>query len=182
MTIYSDNGITEIGDGYRNHIKKTLLKIDSIVSKYDLRIKSSPSNKSLKLKKIKLMTKYYDKIKNKVNDIHWKICNYLTSSYKGILFGNFSTQSTNQLDGDEMTKRIGSAYSFYKLKEKLKYMCNYKKINYKLVDESFTSKCCSNCGNVHKNLKNKDIYECEQCDTIIGRDINGAKNIALVNL
>lgn len=47
-----------------------------------------------------------------------------------------------------------------------------------LVDPKNTSKKCSCCGNIKKELKLSDrIYKCEKCGLIMDRDLNAAKNI-----
>ena len=47
-----------------------------------------------------------------------------------------------------------------------------------LVDPKNTSKMCSCCGNIKKELKLSDrIYKCEKCDLIMDRDLNASKNI-----
>ena len=46
-----------------------------------------------------------------------------------------------------------------------------------------SSKKCSRCGNIKKDLKLKDrIYKCEQCGLIIDRDYNASVNLAKYQL
>jgi putative transposase len=46
------------------------------------------------------------------------------------------------------------------------------------VDESYTSKTCTNCG-VMNDVKDSERYECKSCKIEIDRDLNGARNIML---
>ena len=59
--------------------------------------------------------------------------------------------------------------------DQLKYKCN----NYVQVDRFYpSSKTCSNCGNVKKDLKLSDrTYQCHSCGFTIDRDLNAAINL-----
>ena len=50
------------------------------------------------------------------------------------------------------------------------------------VNEAYTSKTCSCCGNIQWNLGGAKLYKCSQCKAVMDhRDDNGAKNIFLKN-
>ena len=44
-------------------------------------------------------------------------------------------------------------------------------------DEQFTSKTCSKCGELNQKLKGQKVFYCDNCHTILDRDVNGAINI-----
>ncbi len=46
-----------------------------------------------------------------------------------------------------------------------------------MVDERYTSKVCSNCGNVKEDLKGSEIYDCSNCMCVMDRDVNGCRGI-----
>ncbi len=46
-------------------------------------------------------------------------------------------------------------------------------------EEWYTSKTCSECGNIDDRLGTNKIYKCKSCDSIMDRDLNAAKNILL---
>jgi len=48
-----------------------------------------------------------------------------------------------------------------------------------IVDESYTSKTCTKCGEQNKNLGSSKHFKCSKCGLEIDRDINGARNIYL---
>jgi len=50
-----------------------------------------------------------------------------------------------------------------------------------IVSEAYTSKTCTRCG-VLNNIGSNEIYHCKECDLVIDRDINGARNILLKNI
>ena len=54
-----------------------------------------------------------------------------------------------------------------------------KNVNYKIIDECYTTKVCTQCTNYKKKLTNENIYECAECGIVIDRDMSGARNILL---
>jgi len=232
LTIYSDDGITEIGS--KKFLEKNIVNANKIMKKqeklkekyldklnelkkYTETNKFIEENKNnpdkiiqkelTKIKKLKkskrtdkfieqryenideiiqkkaqkIKNKKYNKIKNQVKDFQWKIANYLTGRFKTILFGNMSTKKTGETKGHKLTKETGKMLSFYTLKEKIKNRCLHKKVNYKEVNEAFTSCICGNCGNCKTNLGCDNVYNCLKCKIKVGRDINGARNILIAS-
>ena len=170
FTGYANTKIVEIGKTSASIISKRLEKIDLIKNNKNMTI---PQKK-------KITNKIYDKIKNKIIDFHWKTINYLTDNFSTILIGNFSTKSMGKGNSvNKMIKRIGNMIRLNDFKEKLKYKCKYKNCFYKLVDEAYTTKCCSKCSNFKKELTTEKIYNCHKCNLITGRDLNAAKNILI---
>lgn len=68
--------------------------------------------------------------------------------------------------------------SFYEFRRQIEYKCRWNNIDFILADRWFpSSKLCSDCGVVKKNLKLSDrIYECE-CGNRIDRDYQAALNL-----
>ena len=60
---------------------------------------------------------------------------------------------------------------------RLEKRCEVNNINYKMVNEKYTSKMCSNCSNYNEKLGTNKIYNCNNCKNIIDRDINGSRCI-----
>lgn len=81
-----------------------------------------------------------------------------------------------------MTKRVALSFNFYVFREKLKYKCYINNSNYKLVNEFMTSKMCSNCGNINKELGSSNVYKCQICNIKMGRDHNGSRCIFLKSI
>lgn len=169
LTGLSNKHIIEIGTNIFNIIVRHLNFIDKVAN----------NNELYELKKKKLIAKTWKKIKNKVNDYHWKIINYLVNNYGHIIIGNFSTKSMCETDIGPIIKRVGSNLRFYVFKQRLQYKCYLNGIKYTEIDEYCTSKCCSNCGNFKKNLGPNKTYNCIKCKLVIDRDINAAKNILM---
>jgi putative transposase len=65
----------------------------------------------------------------------------------------------------------------YTFRERLKSKSEEYGNKVEIVNESFTSKKCFNCGNIKKDLDRNRVYDCKKCNVIIDRDLNGAINI-----
>ena len=132
-------------------------------------------------KKIKLLE--WRKIHNYVNELHWKTISFLIENYDVILLPEF--EISNMVKGfklQRIVKRLMYMFSFYKFKEKLKYKCKHYNKKLIIVDECYTSKTCTCCGNLKYDLGSNETYNCKECKTSIDRDTNGARNIFLKNL
>jgi len=180
QTGYSPQGhLLEIGGDTTNLVlSKHLKRIDYLSSNID---KSTNFKQKSKYKTLRYKVWY--KIKNIINDLHWKTINHLTKNYGSIIYPEFNT--SEMLKSKKLrrsTKRLMNVYSFYKFKEKLLWKCKQRQRNCYIVDESYTSKTCSSCGYLHPNLGSNKIYKCHNCGIIIDRDINGARNILIKNI
>ena len=169
LTGISNNHVIEIGYNLYKDISKQLINIDNI--------NKSDMNNS---KKLKVVQKKYDKIKNQVNDIQWKLTRYLVTKYRDIFIGNFSTKSMGEGNVNDMVKRVGNILSFYQFKRKLQYQAKHTNTNYKQVNEAYTSKCCGSCGNKKEDLGGNKIYNCDNCGHKEPRDIGAARKIGLL--
>lgn len=173
LTGISDNHIIKIGNNMSYKIGIYLLKNDNL--------KGDIKNGKIKKRYEKINNK---KIKNLITDLQWKTINFLTSHYKTIYIGKWSTKKISNNDTSNLSgfvKRIASRLRFYEFLEKLRYKCIEKRINIIIKSEAYTSKMCSNCGWENENLNCKKIFECENCNKEIDRDINGARNIYIKN-
>jgi IS605 OrfB family transposase len=123
------------------------------------------------------------RIKNLLEELHWKISDFLTSNYDHILLPNFRTSQMvskkNHLS--KKTRRLMNMFSFYKFKEKMMFKCLERGKNLYIVDESYTSKTCGQCGTLN-DIGSKEIYTCSKCKFVCDRDVNGARNILIKNL
>ena len=74
-----------------------------------------------------------------------------------------------------------SEQSFYKFTNILKYKCEWNNIEFIKADRFYpSSKKCSCCGNIKRDLKLKDrIYKCNFCNLVIDRDCNASLNLKM---
>lgn len=55
--------------------------------------------------------------------------------------------------------------------------CEENRVYLAFVSPSYTSQTCSQCGEIHKESRNGEIYRCIKCGTVLDADVNGAINI-----
>ena len=70
---------------------------------------------------------------------------------------------------------------FYEFRRQIKYKSEWNNIPVIIADRFFpSSKLCSCCGHIKKDLKLSDrIYKCECCGNIIDRDLNASLNLKM---
>jgi len=177
LTCISNDKVIEIGRNVSSELKMMHTKIDNYNDK-----KKKASKIKNRIKQLKI-TRLREKIKNKVSDMHWKIINYL-KRFKNIVIGKWSTKdiiSNKSSILKSMNKRIAQSLCFYQFLMKLEYKSKVYSNNVVMVDERYTSKMCSHCGNIKEDLGGNKKYECEKCKIVIDRDINSARNILIKN-
>ena len=84
---------------------------------------------------------------------------------------------SNLMKNKHLSKAIASQ-KFFEFKTKLMFKCKQNHIELRIVDRFYpSSKTCSNCGKVKKDLKLSDrIYKCD-CGFTIDRDLNASINL-----
>lgn len=170
LTGISNDHVIEIGIDPLNPVKKIIKKIEKI---REIKIK----NKRRQLKRRE------ERLNNYINDMHNKITKKIVSDYDEILIGNMSTKSIveNETTNKENKKKANNL-KIYKLREKIKNKCIKENKSYKLVNEYNTSKKCSNCGKIKKDLGGNKEYKCEGCKKEYDRDVNACKNILIKSI
>lgn len=170
----TENKVIKFGTNMRK-VKKYVLKLQKID-------KNKSVDKKKKKKRAKCRRKIESKISRMVDDMHWKSINYLTNTNDNILIGNMSTKGivkkeTSVLRDED--KLLASRIKLSKYRERLEWRCNMNKVNYEMIDESYTSMICSICGYLKEDLGRNEIFNCSRCKKVIDRDVNGARNIYL---
>ena len=124
----------------------------------------------------------WKKIKNLVLELHWKTISFLIENYDVIMIPDFKvSQMIKSKKLSRMTKRLMCMFSFYSFKQKLEWKCNTYKKKIIIVNESYTSCTCTNCGKIN-DTKGKERLECFMCKKEIDRDVAGSRNIMIKNI
>lgn len=169
ITGYSESGVFKICNNVKEKIESKLRKLDKI-DKY--------------IGRKKPYFKLQNKIKNIIDDLHWKTSNYLCKHYDHIILGKLSTKDVvnrKVSNLSNLNKRILHTLAHYKFRERLISKCEEYNIKYDIVDESYTTKTCGNCGILNNKITSEKIFKCENCNISIDRDYNGARNIIIKN-
>jgi IS605 OrfB family transposase len=120
------------------------------------------------------------KIKNRRKDALHKESTRLVNKYAKIAVGNVDS---SKLAKTRMAKSVLDA-GWGMFRTMLEYKSRWASTEFKIVNESFTTQTCSNCGCVSgpKGLKGLGIREwkCSDCGFTHDRDVNAAKNIEIL--
>ena len=145
---------------------------------------------SLELTRLLLLTEehknnsiLWKKIKNLVSELHWKTISFLISNYDTIILPDFRvSQMIRKNNLSKMTKRLMSMFSFFSFKQKLQYKCELYNKKLIIVDESYTSCTCGQCGEINRGIKGNETFNCPRCHIKIDRDASAARNIFIKNV
>lgn len=124
--------------------------------------------------KIKALQRARNRNKYKQLDMHHKIANYLCSNFKHIIVPDYGIKS---MKINSTVNRSMRNLGFYQFLTFLKHKCSERNVKLYIVNESYTTQACCNCGSLNK--PNDRSYVCSQCNLEIHRDANGAVNIGL---
>ena len=125
----------------------------------------------------------WKKIKDLVSELHWKTISFLISNYDIIILPDFKvSQMLKKNNLSPMTKRLMSMFSFFNFKQKLQYKCQLYNKKLIIVDESYTSCTCGQCGEVNKGIKGNETFICSHCHIKMDRDAAAARNILIKNV
>ena len=131
-------------------------------------------------KKVKFLL--WKKVKNLVEELHWKTISFLIENYDVILLPDFRvSQMIKSRKLARITKRLMCMFSFHSFKTKLKYKCKTYGKTLIIVDESYTSCNCGVCGMINKT-GGKEVFKCSSCKLEIDRDVTGSRNILIKNI
>jgi putative transposase len=175
MSGYSNGGFFKIGNDPIKELGPILERIDKI----DTDKHKFKTNSTYK----KVRSKYANKLKNKVADMHWKAARYVCSNHETILIGKLSTKgivSNDRSTLTKMTKRMTYALSHYTFRQRLLSKAEDMGVKVYEVDESYTSKTCGWCSEINSNLGSSKYFEC-RCGYGLDRDYHGARNILIKN-
>jgi len=183
QTFYSDQGLAgKIGHNICDHLIDIAKKEDNLKSLLKQHSYTKRTRYNLQKRCFILRTK----IKNIVNDLHWKTANYLCQTFRHILLPSFEVSNMVRKDLPEKARVIGSkavrkmlSLSHYAFKQKLLYMADVMGCRVDIVNEAYTTCTCGNCGYKNKDIGGNKIFSCSKCHFTMDRDYNGARNIML---
>jgi len=173
QTVYSEDMVLQIKVN-KDLIHKLQKKIDNFKS---LRDKKIIQRKRYKRKE----RKTYFRLNNLIDDLHFKTIKYLTSTFKHIIIPTFETQKMTSKNSIKCVNRNLLQLKHYLFRKRLEAKCLLEKCTIDVCTEEYTSQTCGKCGYLNK-VEKKDVYSCNECNLIIDRDINGARNIAIKRL
>lgn len=186
-----DLAICSDGTVYKN-INKTY-----VVRKIEKRLKRLQKQVSIKYEKNKkrkeyVKTKNIIKLEKQIQQVHRRLANirknYLHQTTTSIVKAKPYRVVIEDLNvkGMMKNKHLSDAIrkqGFYEIRRQLEYKCNFRGIELIVADRFYpSSKSCSQCGKIKKDLKLKDrVYKCS-CGLNIDRDLNASVNLSKYKL
>ena len=160
-------------------LKKRLKRLQRQVSrKYEANKQGNKfvkTNNIIKLeKRIKLLHRKLSNIRN--NHIHQATNKIVKLKPYRVVMEDLNVKG--MMKNKHLSKAI-QEQGFYEFKRQMEYKCNFNGIEFVQVDRFYpSSKMCSCCGNIKKDLKLKDrVYKCDNCGLEIDRDYNASINL-----
>ena len=161
-------------------LKKRLKRLQRQISrKYEANKEGNKfvkTNNIIKLEKqIKLLYRKLSNIRN--NHIHQATNKIIKLKPYRIVMENLNV--SGMMKNKHLSKAIAEQ-CFYEFIRQIKYKSKFNGIEFIQVDRFYpSSKKCSCCGNIKKELKLKErTYICNECGNRIGRDLNASINLA----
>ncbi len=146
--------------------------------KYEMNRKGGSYQKTKNIAKIeKKIKKLHNKLKNiRLNHIHQATSKMVQTRPSRVVMEDLNVSRI--MNNKHLSKAVENQ-GFYTFVNQMKYKCEKYEIEFIQVPRFYpSSKTCSNCGNIKKDLKLSDrIYECE-CGFTCDRDKNASYNLA----
>lgn len=181
-----------------NEVTKKNINKTSKIKKLEKKLKREQRKLSRKYESLKKQNKTEEKggatRKNiskqtvKVQKLHQRLANirtdYINKCISEIVEQKPSSITIEDLNVKGMMKnrhlsKAVAQQKFYEFRVKLTNKCKQNGIELRIVDRWYpSSKLCSCCGNIKKDLKLSDrIYVCNECDLAIDRDLQASINL-----
>ena len=185
-----DFAICSDGAKFKN-VNKT-----STVKKVEKKLKREQRKLSRKYESLKIRNKKekgeathqnIQKQVSKVQKLHQRLTNirtdYINKTVSSIVKQKPSYITIEDLNVSGMMKnkhlsKVVAGQKFFEFRTKLTTKCKENNIELRIVDRFYpSSKTCSSCGEIKKDLKLKDrVYKCN-CGLTIDRDLNASMNL-----
>jgi putative transposase len=176
LTGYDGDSITEFG-------RADIGRIQRLCSHLDLLMGRIPkATKKQKRRMIQAANRLRIRIRNLVDECHKQVANHLTVHYKVILLPTFETSQMVVKSKRVLrtkTARQMLTWGHYRFEQHLKAVAKKRGVGVVDVNESCTSKTCTNCGYYHSKLGGSKTFKCPSCHHEHDRDWGGARNIMI---
>lgn len=188
--VYCSNGNTyekphtKMIDKKIKHLQRRISRIYQPMIDYckETRTKFSTLKKSNNLIKLEKELRKYQirKINILDSNIHRITSDLIKLNPKRIVIEDLNVKG--MMSNHKLARSIQLS-KFYEIRRQLMYKCKNNNIELVVANRWFpSSKTCSECGSIKRDLKLKDrVYRCPQCGTTIDRDLNAAINLSRIS-
>ena len=166
--------ITSDGMKFKNHDFFKSAMNELRIQQRSLARKTKGSNHYLKQKMVRALL--HEHIKNQRQDYLHKISRYLVDNYDTICMEDLNV--SGMIKNHKLARAI-SDMGWSEFKSMIEYKCDWYGKNLSVIGRfDPSSKSCSSCGTINKDLTLNDReWTCKKCGSIHDRDINAAMNI-----
>lgn len=177
-----DLGLRVTGTVYSNS------KEENIVTEYTCPIeKINKLNKEITIlkrlkKRKKALRKREQKKLNLINDFHWRFINDVLKRHDMLFIGDIKSHDIVKEGKNKSINRLFNDMRFHVLKKRFLYKATLLGKIVDFVNEAYTSKTCSSCGQINESLGSSKTFNCHRCGCSIDRDVNASKNILMKGL
>ena len=178
ITIYDPHGLTLSVEDCNNKIFNRCLTIDKLQSKL-----TKCTSKRTRFRIKRTIYNSFQRIKRMIDDMHQKVSRWLSDNYAEVLLPKFATSdlTSKQKRISSKVSRAMLTWSHYKFKKMLEYKMQRSGGRAIECTEYYTTKTCSCCGRINHNIIKQKVFTCPQCNLLMDRDVNAARNIYLKN-
>lgn len=162
--------------------RKLSRKIENNIKSYDVNRKPAYKIPLRECKNIQKQNRFLRNIHRKLANIRQNYLHQTTSEIVKTKPSRIVMENLN-VKGMMKNKHLSKAVQqqkFYEFKRQIEYKAKLNGIEFVQADRFFpSSKTCSCCGNIKKDLKLSDrVYKCDKCGLVIDRDYNASINLA----
>lgn len=177
LTGYDGNSFQEFGKADIGRIQRLCSHLDKLMGRI-----ASSKNRKQKRCMLGAANRLRIRIRNLVDEFHKQIANYLTNNYKIMLLPTFETSQMVVKGKRKLrtkTARQMLTWGHYRFERHLKQVALKRGVVVIDVNESYTSKTCTQCGHTHDKLGGSKTFKCPNCGHEHDRDWGGARNIMI---
>lgn len=125
------------------------------------------------------------KIRQIVDEVHWKTIRYLLDNFTNIIIPPFQlSQMVKKQERKIKSKTVRKmlCWRHYTFRQRLLTKAKEEGINVYVRGEEYTTKTCTQCLRINHKVKGEKILKCPHCGVTLDRDLGGARNIFLKNI
>ena len=183
-TGYDDSGyVYEWGGGEdRSRLMRLGHAADKMLSRADKKTCKHRERRLLK----KRVARVREKIRNLTDDLHRKLIKWLVTNFTHIVLPPFNGHQMNarrarKINSQAVRQMMSWSHGRFRqrLLDKVGAGSEFPHSHVFVHEESYTSKTCGSCGEVHGKLGGSKTFHCPTCRVQLDRDYNGARNILL---
>ena len=176
LTYFSETDCGKIGHRAFGRIQRLCHHLDDLISRTD-----TEPNHQRRRRMRHAQARLRQRIINLVDELHWQVARWLTSTYKVILLPTFETQDMTVRAGRKIrskTARMMLSFRHYEFKRRLRWKAWQRGALVIDVNEAYTSRTRSWDGTVDARLGGARVIR-DRSGFGMDRDVNGARGIFL---